>query len=413
MADQIPDQSRWPVAVIAGLELNGLGLARALARRGIRVWAIGTDRTRLATSRAVDRFFPLPAWREDALIDGLVALGKRLDQPAVLLQTKDEGVLWTARHREALEPAFRIPLPDRDTVDRLMNKGVFYALAQREGWPLPGSWPAASEDELRALIPNLPFPCILKPQLKNSLFRQQSVPKAFKPKTPEELLQVYRLVAQWEREVVISEWIEGRDDQLVSCRGYWDRDARPVLRFVARKLLQWPVELGNMAVVEPAPREWWAEAETITQRIFDVTGMHGIGAVEFKRRPDGRLAILEPCVGRTVYSHEVAPLNGFDIPWACYLDTAFGRRIETPSYPEQPVKLFDGPRARASARVYRERGLLTEADLAAIHAGRRADMLFRSDDPLPWMMDGAIRRLRSIYGTVRSRLKPKPTAAPS
>ncbi|MEZ4455273.1 MAG: hypothetical protein R2882_01800 [Gemmatimonadales bacterium] len=397
MSGALPDRSAWPDAVVIGLELNGLGLSRTLAKKGVTVRAV--DRglaTTYRRSRAVNHFHQLGGWTEEALIEGLVALGKTLDRPAVLFQTKDEGVIWCSRHRAELDPYFRVPLPPPSVVDLLMSKGLFSAMAKKEGWPLPLSWSFETEDELRAAIKDIPFPCILKPQVKTSLFRRQKLPKAFKPTTPDELIETYRLVAQFEPEVVVSEWIPGRDDQLVSCRGYWDADARPVMRFIGRKLLQWPVELGNMAVVEPAPPEWWAEAMDLTQRVFDQTGMHGIGAMEYKRRPDGRLVILEPCTSRTVYSHEVAPLNGFDLPWACFADMAFGIKVEQPGYPDQPLKLFDGIRAKKSAKVYLERGLLTAADLRAIRSGRKADMLFRWDDPLPWIGDTLARRLAAF-----------------
>ncbi|MCU0224962.1 MAG: hypothetical protein MUF27_13035 [Acidobacteria bacterium] len=127
----------FPPAIVVGAELNGLGVARPLAKAGIPVWA--------------------------------VASGSGAQAP--LLLTKDEPVLWVSRHREALTAHFLVNLPDDETVRLLMNKRQFLERAQREGWPMPRTVLAGSLEELEQRAPEIPFPCILKPQLKNERFR--------------------------------------------------------------------------------------------------------------------------------------------------------------------------------------------------------------------------------------------------
>jgi hypothetical protein len=152
--------------------------------------------------------------------------------------------------------------------------------------------------------------------------------------------------------------------------------------------------------------EWWDDAKRLTQQVFSRTGMFGIGAMEYKRRPDGRLTILEPCVARTVYSHEVAPLNGFDIPWVAYCDQAFGIRVPEPTEIPRRVKLVDGPRARQSLSVYRARGTYRPGELDALVRGNQVDMTWRWNDPLPQLMAWKTG-LRPAIGTLRRRLSPR------
>jgi predicted ATP-grasp superfamily ATP-dependent carboligase len=280
-------------------------------------------------------------------------------------------------------------MPPPDTVDALVNKEAFYRLAIAEGWPVPLTWSAGSEAELRGLLDQVSFPCILKPRLKNSAFRKQPLPKAFKPRSAAELIEMYRLVAPFEPEVIVSEWIEGPDDHVISCRGHWDREGKPVLRFVSQKLLQWPPELGGMVAMNQAPLEWWPDCIALADRIFERTRMYGIGALECKLRPDGRLAITEPTIGRTPMSHEIAPINGFDIAWACYCDVAFGVRVPEPVPTSPGIKLINPEGARMAAKESVSRGLLTGNQVRVLLAGPSRQVLWRREDPLPWIITTA------------------------
>ena len=127
-----------PVAVVLGLELNGLGLTRALARHGVRCWAItGEDWTPLHATRSVRRVIRARAWTRDAVVEALISAGKKLEQRGVLLLTKDESVLWVSSLREELGKYYRFALPEPEVVDLLMNKARVLARAQAEGWPVP------------------------------------------------------------------------------------------------------------------------------------------------------------------------------------------------------------------------------------------------------------------------------------
>ncbi|MEZ4655764.1 MAG: hypothetical protein R3E12_19805, partial [Candidatus Eisenbacteria bacterium] len=396
------------------------------ARRGVSCWAVAADpSTPLKASRSIQRVVLAPEWSRDAVLDTLQRLGREIGAPSVLLLSKDESVLWVSSAERELTPWFRIALPPPAVVDLLMNKAQFYARALERGWPVPRGFLCESETEIESVLNQVPFPVILKPQLRNSTYRKQRIAKGFRIENPTELREAYRTVARWEPEVIISEWIEGRDDQLYSCRGVWDRDGGPVVHHAARKLMQWPVQVGNMAALEiPAPEDW-KEPLRIANEVFREVRMCGIGAMEFKRAPDGRFLILEPCVGRTVYSHEIGPLNGYDIPWAAYRflatepsdgasSSSDGQepppsRLSSPERVPQPppargsLRLIDGPRARKAAVEYVRRGIFTQEEVRQVLSSPHLDMTYRREDPWPSVRLSLRRWVRRIRNMVNRR----------
>jgi predicted ATP-grasp superfamily ATP-dependent carboligase len=411
-------RSSWPQAVVVGFELNGLGLARALKKRGVSCLAVAQPGwTPAFASQSVKRVYQCAEWQRECLVDTLLIIGRRLDKPGVLLLTKDESVLWISSAAAELAQYYRFALPAPDTVQLLMNKGRFYLRALEEGWPVPRGFLFEHEDQLMKVLPQLDFPAILKPQLRNSVYRRQPIPKAFKVTTPTELLTAYRRVAQYEPEVIVSEWIEGRENTLYSCRGFWDREAEPVVQYVMRKIMQWPVETGIGTAVEIPPPQDWTEPVEIANRVFRSVKMFGMADIEYKRHRDGRFLILEACGSRSGYTHELGPLNGYDVPWAAYRYLAFQDDHESPG-PHAPARgvretqpppaagttrLIDVPRARLAENEYLNRGMFTETEIRDVFARPYFDMTYRADDPLPALLIRTGELLRRMARAILPR----------
>jgi D-aspartate ligase len=388
---------RGPVAVIVGLEANGLGVARSLARKGIRCLALaGPGWTPFANTNVCDVVFGT-AWTRDALVSDLKAIATRLDRKVPLLLTKDQAVLWVTDAREELNQLFEIALPDKETTQLLMSKQAFTALATQENWPIPMTWNIACKDELVTHLSDFMYPCILKPQIKNDEFRRHTPSKAFRVDSAAGLLKIYDLVAPWEKEVVIQEWIEGGDDRIAFCLSYCDRANTPRALFAGRKLVQWPVGYGNTAVCEPAPESWQEPILSLTRQIWQKVGYQGLGSMEYKMRTGSDApVIIEPTVGRTDYQSEVAVLNGANIPAIAYCDLAGLEYVPGPK-PRRPVKLVDGPAHFRAAWVYcsqpRQLGL---ARWLQTRRGAKYFMIWRRGDAEPF--------LASIYVVIRGKL---------
>jgi predicted ATP-grasp superfamily ATP-dependent carboligase len=300
-----------------------------------------------------------------------------------------------------------------------MSKLCFLEKAGAKGWPMPESWLVNSEAELAGCLDQITLPCILKPAIKNHAFRLHSPKKAFKVQTREELQAVYRMVSQWEPEVLVQEWIAGGDDRVVFCLGYWNRSGKAVALFPGMKLRQWPPECGNTALSAPVSDPLRTRLTMLTGEILGSFGYRGLGSVEFKLREDGSPVIMEPTVGRTNYQNEIAVVNGVNLPAIAYFDL-LGRQdmveqLGTAKSPEKPVKLIDELADTKSARFYIGNGALTASQWRESRRGSKKDMLFRWTDPAPFLAlrlrnaasflkHGVLSRLRQR--TVRGDLPP-------
>ena len=98
-----------PAAVIIGLDcITGLQSTRLLTARGIPVIGVVADRRHFcARTRLATAIVTMPL-RGEPLVDGLVALGARLDQPAVLIPCTDGAVHAISAGRERLAEAYRV-----------------------------------------------------------------------------------------------------------------------------------------------------------------------------------------------------------------------------------------------------------------------------------------------------------------
>ena len=380
--------------IIAGFETNALGISRALAAAGARCIGVTGPSAHPAHATKTAEIVRLAEWSESNLIAQLNEVAHTLSTPAALLITKDEAVVWISSNRAKLSPKLIVSLPSPEVVDTLMSKARFRRLAEQEDWPIPRTWEISAVEALDAAIPDMSFPVILKPQVKNSLLRSNCDQKAYVAHSAEELRGFYQRVARWEPEVIVQRWIEGGDDRVMFSLSYYRRDGSPAEFFAGRKIRQWPVRCGNTALCEPAPIEYRDKLNELAREIFSTVGYTGLGSVEFK--VDARtneIFIVEPTVGRTNYQSEIAVINGCNLPLIAWCDLT-GRELPPASPPARPMKLVDGLADWKSARVYRSEGKLTVGDWLRGRGGPKRYMLFRPDDPAPF--------LRFVAGKIQS-----------
>jgi predicted ATP-grasp superfamily ATP-dependent carboligase len=318
--------------------------------------------------------------------------------------TKDEAVLWLSEARQELQASYEMNLPEHEVVLLLMNKKRFSDLCTARGWPIPATWSAASKDELMSTLAHIPYPCIVKPQVKNSAFRKHGPRKAFVASSERELIATYDMVSQWEKEVIVQEWIDGGDSRIAFCLTYHDREGQCLASFPGRKLRQWPVRCGNTAIAEPAPEEWRDDLVKLTQAIWKAVAFRGLGSIEYKMRPGTNApVIMEPTVGRTNYQNEVAVINGVNIPAVAYHDMI--RENYRPSVPVlRPVKLIDGAAELKAAMAYWRDGELRLLQWIKDRSGPKKYVILRANDLGPffasvWML---VRRALRVPGRLRS-----------
>jgi predicted ATP-grasp superfamily ATP-dependent carboligase len=402
--------------VVVGEGLNCLGVIRSLAGAGLTVIsATSTRRCAVGCSRFA-RVELLPSLEGRGLVDGLLALGRRLGNRPVLLLGGDRQVAAVSEAREELEPLFRIALPPAERVRTLADKALFQEFAEAHGLPVPRTVVVTGPQGMARLAQLVP-PLVLKPADKAQVLTGH-VDRAVRVETLAEARAAAARMSGAAGSVVAQEWIAGDDSDIYFALFACGRDGRIAGMFCGRKLVCEPPAVGNTAVCAPAGVAA-SEVAALAARFVAVSEYRGIGGIEFKReRHTGRFLIVEPTVGRTDWQSEVATLNGVNLPLLAVLDE-LGLPAPEPAASATGADAPPAPAAAELARSARPQGWRSSITFRRPRATldddvRLVDGYFRLGDPLPgvyhYLVDElarrAVRRLGRLLRLERAPRRP-------
>jgi len=162
MAAGRTEQQRVPVVVV-GESLNSLGVVRSLAGRGIEVHVAATTRWCPAGLSRHARVAIVPALEGRPLVDGLVALARRLGRRAVLMLCGDRQVDAVDDHRDELAALYQFTLPPAGILRTLANKATFQRFALQHDLAVPRTAILHAGEPVAAALRALTLPLVLKP----------------------------------------------------------------------------------------------------------------------------------------------------------------------------------------------------------------------------------------------------------
>jgi D-aspartate ligase len=368
-------QFERPIAVVAGVDVNGLGVVRSLGRAGIPIVALDTDLKRPTMATRFGKKLLVPALSGERFIESLLSLAERLGQRPVLFLTQELSVATVSDARKRLAASFRFSMPDHEVMGMLLDKARFQERAESLACPVPRSVRLTRESNY-SVLEDLCFPCVLKPLTRSPAYSDRFF-KAYKVSSVSAAIEIWQDVRKVIPDVIVQEWIEGGDSDIYFCLQY--RHRSHAVSFVGRKTCQWPPLVGGTASCIPAP-EVQDELVTLTNRFFDAVGFVGLCSMEYKRDPrNGNFFMIEPTVGRSDYQEEIATLNGTNIPAAAYFAEL---DLEPPrmNRPE-PVCGWRDPIAVNRARLA---GAPDNLERFAPNA-KVFDAYFRLNDPGPYL----------------------------
>ncbi|MDE0936239.1 MAG: hypothetical protein OSA89_10010 [Mariniblastus sp.] len=399
----LPVKTQLPPAVLVGLDsMQGLPAARVLARHGIPVIGIAAHPHNSQTKTNVCREIRFAPTAEPSLIDHLIELGKSLPEKSVLFPCEDTNVLLISQHRNRLEPFFHILLPDSATVEMLMDKVSFYSYAERNSLPVPKTFYISSDDQLEIAARELAYPCVFKPRDSAAhRWENKTIHKAFKVEDSESLKNLYRDYKSYSDCFIAQQWIEGKDSDLYSFNGYFNKKSEPLATFIARKIRQWPPETGVSCLGEEVRND--TVLETAIQ-LFQKVNYHGLGYLEMKHDPTAdQFFIVEPNIGRPTGRGTIAEAGGVEILYTAYCD-ALGLSLpenRTQSY--GGVKWIHLRKDLQSSVAYWRRGELNLVDWLKSVRGKKAYAVASWRDPFPFIYD--CWRAISLIGSSARRKK--------
>ncbi len=393
-------------AVVLGAGVNGLGVARSLARARVPVWLLDADARRPEMHTRVARPLEVRALHGETLVEELVRLGAAQfsGMRPVLLLTQEESVKAVSHQRDRLSALYRFSLPPSDVVDTLLHKQGFQRRAEQLGSPIPSLVHVRTRADLPALG-SLHYPVVIKPGERNAEYSRQ-FKKAYRVESAAEGIELVRRILPVMADVVVQEWIEGPDSNIYFCLQYIDRHGQAVGSFTGRKIRSWPPQVGGTASCVAAP-EVHAELSAMTTRFFQAAGVIGMASMEYKRDTrSGKFRMVEPTVGRTDYQEEVAALNGVNLPYAAWC-SELGLPFPAPTATRRPVVWRVRSEDMQSAAAQDQR--LTQG---YPHGGRVVDALCRWRDPMPCLVQ-SLQHVRRTLHSRTSKMMPGSPAARS
>jgi len=354
-------------ALVIGLGLNGLGVARSLAKAGIRTHAFDDNLASAycRTNACTKSNAPLAG---EGLIAALAYYRASLDHDPVLFLTREDGVATVAAARERIA-GYRIAMPDGDVVAAMVNKDRFMPIASAAGLRVPKTVTLRAHGDIEKLAALTP-PFIVKPTEHVAAY-QAKFKKAYVLDGLDEARELVPGMIDAAGEVVGQEYIPGDDGSVFFCLGYFGEGGDMLAGYTGYKTASWPPRVGGTGGCAPA-MEHHAELAELTTRFFKAAGFRGMGGLEFKRHDvTGDFYVIEPTACRTDYQSEIATLNGVNLPAA-----QFAEQIGSPFARGTPLAMLGwrDPTAVASG-----------ANVPKVGRGWKAvDALWRTSDPGPW-----------------------------
>ena len=301
--------------VILDVKFAGYGMVRSLANKGISL--IGFKPKSFipeSYSRHLEKIISFK--NEVELLQQLKDLGAQYDCKPILWLTSDDYVTFAVKHRKTLDALFTLDLPAKATIDVLLDKTRFSEFAKEHDLLIPQTVNIDQHTNIEEAISGLTFPLILKPYCRAVNWRKANFPKAFKFENQQELFHQVGDILKIERQLLLQEWIPGKDENVVYCLVYYDKNNKCISYFTGSKIRQWPVNLGSTATTKPV------KIKSIVNdaiHLFDQLKYQGFGSVEFKKHEKNqKYYIIEPTVGRPNQQEYAATINGVNIPLTAY-----------------------------------------------------------------------------------------------
>jgi predicted ATP-grasp superfamily ATP-dependent carboligase len=370
-----------PPAVIVGLNDASLGIVRSLGEQGVRLIGLYDEKTPdhfVRSKYCASRM--QKSLNGSALVKALTGdVARSLGEPAVLFCATDESVLTVAKYEEELKKSFRFVMPSYDAASRLIGKRRFDQFAAKHSFDVPETFLARDPEDIERIADEVTFPCVVKPELKSKEWWGKVYAKAFFCESKKDFMDSIDKYQIQDQNLIVQEWIEGDDTDMVFCLAYIDRKDETVAMCTGRKLRTYPARIGTVSVAEAI---WLPEIAAESMRLFRAGRVRGFCSVEFKRSSeDGRLYIIEPTIGRPDFQEGIFKCWGIDLPYIAYLD-ALERDFECTAPYRNGVKWINEQLEFYAFQEYMNNGSKLR-DFFSIYKGEKHYSLWSARDPMP------------------------------
>lgn len=369
---------------------TGLGTARALRKEDANIIGITSNPDSLCChSKVWTEIIPISA--NSDYLEKMMEIGKSYSGFNMLLPSQDSIVQLISDEREILQKYFHFVLPEKASVNTLMDKTAFHKWAVQNEFPVPKSYVVETYSEFENVLDEFQFPFIIKPYVKTDLWDVLSpVDKVLKLKNRNSLDKINFDLFEASPKLIVQQWIPGRDSDVYFCLVYFDKNGKEVAHYTGRKIYQWPVDNGSTAAAVGVDNH---EIHQITREVFKRAEFRGLGSVEFKQSDvDKKYYIIEPTIGRNDLQSYVSVAGGVNLTRIAFFDTInrYEKRIENRQ--KKGVWIAEEPLIDA-IRLQRKKNDFRLNELFHLLTGKKSFSLFDIKDPRPFF-DLVIKKMK-------------------
>jgi D-aspartate ligase len=316
---------KFPPVFVMNPYYTGVGITRSLRRKGPAVYGLASEKDAPGCkSRLYDGVYEIPNGRDEpeALYQRLLEIREQHDLAPVIFPTRDFDVLFLHRYREQLGPFYKLPQPGGSAVLRLLDKLELADIAIRHSIPVPKTVICACLDEIEREVQSLSFPVIVKPRFayqwrKEGVWEKVGARKAVLLSSMEQVRTEYRRLESITTEVLLQEYIQGDDTDVVVCCCYVGKNGQLLGYYTAKKLRQNPPLLGTACMVELADLP---AIVTPSMRLLAACEYVGMAEVEYKHDRFSDKYFLIEVNPRHWDQHELGNLARVNLTWLAYQD---------------------------------------------------------------------------------------------
>jgi predicted ATP-grasp superfamily ATP-dependent carboligase len=362
---------------------TGLAAVRSLGRAGVPVIGLDFDpeMSGFKSRYGNCKLSPDPVHQSEALVELLIAEGRRQERPGIIIPASDAYVLFLSSYRDELAPYFRFILPPAPVLEAIINKRRQYELAEQVGTPIARTFYPETMADVVEIKDDLDYPAFIKPYIGH-LWREQfgGAHKGFKVYSSDELVARYEEIFPKGLQAMVQSIILGPNTNHFKVNAYIGLSGEPLALFTLRKIRQYPTEFGVGTCVESL---LYPELIELGMQFFRGINYRGIGSIEFKRdERDGKLKMIE--LNPRLWQQNILATDcGMNFPLIEYMDLT-GRPLEPSRNFKVGVKWLDIMADFQSFWAYHKRGELSLKDWINSWKGAKSFPTFAWDDLGPF-----------------------------
>ena len=315
-------------AIVLGMDINGLGVARALAPKNIPVMGITPHPEAIgSSSKYVIDTMLVRDNDGDLICQTIIDTAALAGSKPVVFPTTDRYIEFLLAYEKQLVEHVIYPFSPTHLFSKLIKKNEFYELMKEKGIAHPMTYdPGNDLDLLKAYVNELGYPCYIKPYHSLSIYKMLKI-KGFYVHDRGSLKSTIKILNKLKTDVLVQEIIPGNLDQLYGTYFLNNNRGKTVIALSYRKLREWPPRFGAGTCIETVLKDGLFDTMKFA---MERIGYCGVGDVEFKYdQRDDTFKIID-LNARTGQMNHFSNRIGFPFPLWAY-QNAVGEMIDIPN----------------------------------------------------------------------------------